>query len=50
MQLYIRYVVNRLLIVLGLILIAGCSRWETPGSVSDAEPLIFPDYKEVTIS
>ena len=49
MQLYIRYVVNRLLIVLGLILIAGCSRWETPVSVSDAEPLIFPDYKEVTI-
>ena len=49
MPLNIRDVVNRLFIVLGVILIAGCSSWETPGSSFDAEPLIFPDYKEVTI-
>ena len=49
MPLYIRDIINRLFFALGVILIAGCSRWETPGSASDAEPLIFPDYKEVTI-
>ena len=49
MQSYIRQVFTILLIVLGVVLCTGCSSWRSPGSGTDAEPSIFPDYKNVTI-
>ena len=31
------------------IFLSGCSSWETPVDAVDAQPAIFPDYKDVTI-
>lgn len=30
-------------------ILAGCSSWEEPMSVTEERPLIFPDYSEVTV-
>lgn len=49
MQIYIRYALSRLILVLGIVLISGCSSWKSPASVSDEGPSIFPDYKDVTV-
>lgn len=49
MQRYILKVVDKLLALSCLVQIAGCSSWKTPGSISDTEPQIFPDYKDVIV-
>lgn len=49
MQRYILKVLDKLLALSCLVQIAGCSSWKTPGSISDTEPQIFPDYKDVTV-
>ena len=38
-----------ILISLSIILLSGCSTWDTPESSIDSRPVIFPDYAEVTI-
>lgn len=49
MQSYIRNSMSRLLLGLAIMLLAGCTSWKTPVSKVEAEPAIFPDYKDVTV-
>lgn len=49
MQSYTRNRMSMILISLIIILLSGCSSWETPESAADSRPVIFPDYTEVTI-
>ncbi len=39
----------RYLILILCVVLTGCSGWKTPQSETDAEPSIFPDYKNVSV-
>lgn len=49
MRLYIRRTLVRLILVLGIAIPIGCSSWKSTSCTVDDEPIIFPDYKEVTV-
>ncbi|MBQ2874027.1 MAG: hypothetical protein IJE85_01885, partial [Bacteroidales bacterium] len=38
-----------LVAVIQLLFVTGCSRWTDVSAQSDDIPVIFPDYKEVTV-
>lgn len=49
MQLYIRQALTVLLLISTFILLPGCSSWKSPLSQADDQPVIFPDYTDVTV-
>ena len=49
MYIYIRKCSIRLFLSCLTVIVVSCSSWMNPESVLDVEPVIFPDYKDVTI-
>ena len=40
---------NGLILVCFSLFLSGCTSWKTPASAVDDGPVIFPDYKDVTV-
>ena len=36
------------LMIMYITILSGCTTWRIPASVSDAQPPVFPDYKDIT--
>lgn len=49
MHSYIQHPFTWLLTCFTIILFSSCTSWETPVDIVEAVPVIFPDYKEVTV-
>ena len=37
------------LMIMYITILSGCTTWRIPASVSDAQPPVFPDYKDITV-